>query len=104
MRIIDVHDLQQRLSEGETLLLDVRGDDEFSYAAIAGSVHIPLPELPRRVDELNPARPIAVLCHHGMRSEMAARWLEQNGFTDVSNVAGGIDAWSMHVDPAVPRY
>jgi rhodanese-related sulfurtransferase len=104
MRIIDVHDLQQRLADGETVLLDVRGDDEFSYAAIAGSVHIPLPELPRRVDELNPARPIAVLCHHGMRSEMAARWLEQNGFTDVSNVAGGIDAWSMHVDPAVPRY
>jgi rhodanese-related sulfurtransferase len=104
MRIIDVHDLQQRLSEGEILLLDVRGDDEFSYAAIAGSVHIPLPELPRRVEELNPERPIAVLCHHGMRSEMAARWLEQNGFTDVSNVAGGIDAWSMHVDPAVPRY
>ena len=104
MRIIDVHELQQHLAEGETLLLDVRGDDEFSYASIAGSVHIPLPELPRRVAELNPARPIAVLCHHGMRSEMAARWLEQNGFTDVSNVAGGIDAWSMHVDPAVPRY
>jgi rhodanese-related sulfurtransferase len=72
MRIIDVHDLQQRLADGEVLLLDVRGDDEFSYAAIAGSVHIPLPDLPRRVDELNPARPIAVLCHHGMRSEMAA--------------------------------
>jgi rhodanese-related sulfurtransferase len=104
MRTIDVHELQQLLADGKIMLLDVRGDDEFSYAAIAGSVHIPLPELPRRADELNPARPIAVLCHHGLRSEMAARWLERNGFTDVSNVAGGIDAWSMHVDPTVPRY
>ncbi len=103
MQTIDVHELQARLTQGVTLL-DVRTDEELAIAALPGGVHIPLQELPRRMGELNPGHPIAVLCHHGVRSDMAARFLEQNGFSDVSNVAGGIDAWSLHVDPDVPRY
>lgn len=104
MRTIDVHELQRRLARGDTLLLDVRTDEERRIAAIPGAAHIPLQELPQRLGELDPSRPIAVLCHHGVRSALAARLLEQRGFADVCNVDGGIDAWSAHIDPAVPRY
>ena len=104
MQIIDVLELQRRLVQGSATLLDVRTDEELFVAALPGAQHIPLQELPMRAAELNPAHHIAVLCHHGVRSELAARYLEQQGFTDVSSVAGGIDAWSVHVDPLVPRY
>jgi rhodanese-related sulfurtransferase len=109
MQIIEVSELRDRLASGSILLLDVRSAEELECARIRGPLtHIPLQELPQRLEELgsgsNLHAPIAVLCHHGMRSEMAARFLERNGFTDVSNVSGGIDAWSVSVDPSVPRY
>lgn len=105
MKEISVQQLQrERTERPDLVLVDVRTAEECAIAALPGTVHIPLQELPARLAELNPQSPIAVLCHHGGRSEMAARFLERNGFTDVSNVTGGIDAWSVHVDPAVPRY
>ncbi len=109
MHIIEVAELRDRLASGSIHLLDVRSAEELECARITAPLtHIPLQELPQRLEELggssNLQAPIAVLCHHGMRSEMAARFLERNGFTDVSNVSGGIDAWSVSVDPSVPRY
>jgi rhodanese-related sulfurtransferase len=104
MKIISVAELRDLLAADAVTLVDVRGADELALARVAGAVHLPLHELPQRFGELNPQAPIAVLCHHGARSEMAARFLEKNGFSDVSNVAGGIDAWSLGVDPGVPRY
>ncbi len=109
MHTIEVSELRDRLALGSIHLLDVRSPEELERARIKGPLtHIPLQELPQRLEELgggsNLQAPIAVLCHHGMRSEMAARFLERNGFTDVSNVSGGIDAWSVSVDPSVPRY
>lgn len=87
-----------------TLLLDVRTPEEIALAALPGAINIPLAELGQRVIELNPSAPIAVLCHHGVRSEMAGRFLERNGFADVSHLIGGIDAWSQTIDATVPRY
>ncbi|MFT4047096.1 MAG: rhodanese-like domain-containing protein [Solimonas sp.] len=104
MKIISVTELQSLLAAGAVTLLDVRGADELDLASLAAAQHIPLHELPQRSGELDKAAPIAVLCHHGGRSEMAARFLEKNGFSDVANVTGGIDAWSLQVDPGVPRY
>lgn len=104
MRIIDVHELQRCLSADDTTVLDVRTDEERFAARLPDTRHIPMQELPMRFVELNPSHHIAVLCHHGVRSELAARFLEQNGFRDVSSVAGGIDAWSTDIDPTVPRY
>jgi rhodanese-related sulfurtransferase len=104
MKSIDVGTLQHRLDNGGTTLLDVREHDELAIAALPGAHHVPLHHLPQRMAELNPAAPIAVLCHHGVRSRMAAQLLVQAGFEDVSNVEGGIDAWSVHIDPAVKRY
>lgn len=85
-------------------VVDVRTAEEVQIAALAGAINIPMSELPTRVSELDPKAPIAVLCHHGMRSEMASRFLERNGFTDVAHLEGGIDAWSVAIDSSVPRY
>ncbi|MGH0034885.1 MAG: molybdopterin-synthase adenylyltransferase MoeB [Myxococcota bacterium] len=88
------------------LLLDVREAAEVERASIAGSRWIPLGELEERMHELADwkDRPVAVYCHLGGRSTRACQLLEQHGFADVSNVEGGIEAWSLTVDPSIPRY
>ncbi|SHH16147.1 Rhodanese-related sulfurtransferase [Hydrocarboniphaga daqingensis] len=103
MRTLASADFKALVDSGATLL-DVRLPEELEIAALPGAVNIPLNDLPDRIGELNPAAPIAVLCHHGVRSERAARFLERSGFVDVSHLEGGIDAWSLEFDPAVPRY
>jgi rhodanese-related sulfurtransferase len=67
---------------------------------------VPLPELEARLAELSEwkARRVIVHCHHGARSARACEILAKAGFTDLCNLVGGIDAWSLTVDPAVPRY
>ncbi|AXQ28782.1 sulfurtransferase [Solimonas sp. K1W22B-7] len=104
MKILTATDLKARLDAAPLTVIDVRSDEELAIAAIPGVRHIPMQELPTRLGELNAAEPVAVLCHHGVRSEMAARFLERNGFAEVYSVGGGIDAWSADVDPTVPRY
>lgn len=104
MREIQPAQLKALLDAGEVTLLDVRAPEEIAIAALPGSVNIPMSEIQGRLSELDPAKSIVVLCHHGMRSEMAGRLLERNGFTTVAHLAGGIDAWSRQVDAAVPRY
>lgn len=105
MNRLHVEELQAALAQSASLtLLDVRTADECAIARIDPSIHIPLHELPARLGELNPAQAYAILCHHGVRSAMAAGLLERNGFGSVFNVEGGIDAWSLRVDHRVPRY
>lgn len=86
------------------VLLDVREAWELAIASIPGAVHVPMSAIPARVGTFDPAQPVIVMCHHGTRSRMVAQWLESQGFTDVANFDGGIDAWSCRVDPGVPRY
>jgi adenylyltransferase/sulfurtransferase len=106
----EVHpaDVQQRLQRGEDLLLlDVRQVREWNASKIAGATLVPLHELDKRVEaELADwkARPIVVYCHHGVRSINGTAILRRHGFTDAHSLAGGIDAWSLIVDPAIPRY
>jgi len=104
MKILTATDLKARLDTAPLTVLDVRTDEELAIASLPGARHISMQELPARLGELNPAEPVAVICHHGVRSEMAARFLERNGFTEVYSVGGGIDAWSLDVDGSVPRY
>jgi rhodanese-related sulfurtransferase len=85
-------------------LLDVREQDEREAASIDPSVHIPMAEVAGRIAEIPKDRPLVVYCHGGTRSMMVAVYLEHHGFPDVANLAGGIDAWSVRVDPKVPRY
>lgn len=103
-RDISPRDLQKALVRGELLLVDVREDWEVATAAIDGAQHIAMALIPARYRTLPRDRPIAVLCHHGMRSAMVADYLRAAGFPQVLNVTGGIDRWSAEVDPSVPRY
>ncbi|HLY10836.1 MAG TPA: rhodanese-like domain-containing protein [Planctomycetota bacterium] len=104
---IGARDLAERIRQGKPLLLiDVREDWEREIGRIAGDLHIPMNTLPQRLGEVRaPADgEIVVYCHAGVRSMMVAGFLEQNGIPGVLSLAGGIDAWSSEVDPAVPRY
>ena len=101
--------LQQVQAQGLTpLVLDVREPWECATASVTPQgfelLNIPMQDIPARQQELDPERPIACLCHHGMRSMNVAAFLEQHGFEHLANISGGIDAWSAEVDPAVPRY
>ena len=90
------------------LLLDVREPAEWQAASVqppgAALRQWPMHTVPARLAELDRSQPIAVLCHHGGRSMQVALFLQQHGFTRLANVAGGIDAWSLQVDPSIPRY
>ncbi|MCI4363506.1 MAG: sulfurtransferase [Thermoplasmata archaeon] len=93
-----------RAGAGAPFLLDVREDEEREVARIEPSLHIPMAEVPARKEELPKDREVVVYCHHGGRSQMVAAYLEQEGFTQVSNLTGGIDAWAQRIDPKVARY
>ncbi len=89
---------------GSVVLLDVREEEERAYAAIEPSLHIPMYEVPGRLAEIPSDREVIVYCHAGSRSLLVASFLRQRGFRSVANLTGGIDAWSVLVDPGVPRY
>ncbi len=104
---ISVRQLADKLAAGEPVyLLDVRQPDEHAVAALPGSTLIPLGELPGRVAEVEPPAGalVVVYCHHGVRSLTGAYLLQRAGVGPVASLAGGIDAWSRLIDPAVPRY
>ena len=88
----------------DPVLLDVREPWEVAHAAMPGALAIPMGQITSRADELDPARTVVCVCHHGMRSMQVAMYLERRGFTDVWNLSGGIDAWSRQVDPSCPTY
>ena len=90
--------------EDKPILLDVREVSEHQFCRIEGSVLIPMSEMKERYSEVPKDRLVLVYCHHGMRSMQVVRYLRTRGWSKVSNVRGGIDAWSNSVDPAVPRY
>ena len=105
MKEISVFELAAKREAAEAiLLLDVREPDEIATASIAGARAIPMGEIPERLAELPHDTPIAVLCHSGGRSGRVTAFLNQNGFPEAVNVAGGIDAWSRSIDPSVPTY
>jgi len=98
-------DLSVRLACGEALyLLDVREPWEVDVAVIEGSNTIPMSNIPVRVAEIPRDREVVVICHHGMRSAMVADYLRSAGVPQVLNLTGGIDRWSVEVDPSVARY
>lgn len=108
-RRLDAGRLGGEIAHARGVLLDCRRPDEWDKCRIAGAALIPMQEIERRADELEDEdggrdRPIVVYCHHGVRSLRVAAALRAMGFTDVRSLAGGIEAWSMGVDPGVPRY
>lgn len=90
------------------LVLDVREPWEFQTASVKPDgfelMHMPMRSVPARYMDLDKHRPIACLCHHGARSAQVVHFLMHNGFTEVVNIHGGINAWSHERDPSVPTY
>jgi rhodanese-related sulfurtransferase len=105
---IDPQEVTRRMDAGEKLhLIDVREPHEFAQAKIAGAALIPMRSVPGELQELETRAdegPLIVYCHHGVRSLNVVHWLREQGIEACQSMAGGIDAWSMLVDPAVPRY
>ncbi len=107
IRQIDVKQLSDMLAQGTPIhLVDVRQPWESNTAALPDSQFIPLDQLTLRAGEIQPAENalVVVYCHHGIRSLSGAALLQHLGFPNVASLAGGIDAWSLHIDPSVPRY
>lgn len=96
----------QRLLAGPNppLILDVRETDEYAICRIEGSRLIPMNSVPARLAEIPQDVPVLVQCHHGGRSMKVTQFLRAKGYARVTNLKGGIDAWSLKVDPSVPRY
>jgi adenylyltransferase/sulfurtransferase len=102
---IEPAEVKRLLDEGRKItILDVRNPPEFEIGTIEGAKLIPLPELQDRLGELDSRETIVVHCHHGPRSTRAVNLLRKFGFTKAKNMKGGIDQWSIDVDPNVPRY
>lgn len=99
---------QATAGQGAPVVLDVRESVELRMAGVTPEgfelVTMPMGTVPARLAELDPDRPIACLCHHGVRSQRVAAFLAGNGFAHVANIAGGIDAWSRELDPSIPEY
>jgi rhodanese-related sulfurtransferase len=96
---------KERLEKGEKLLLvDVREPWEYELCRIEGAKLIPLGTLAANVNALLDADDVICYCHHGLRSLDAAAWLRFQGVVNAKSLAGGIERWSMEVDPQVPRY
>jgi len=86
------------------LILDVREAWERRICALPEAVHIPMNHIPERLAELEADRDVVILCHHGMRSQQVALYLERLGFKRLHNLRGGIDAWAKDLDPGMAKY
>lgn len=110
MRRFSASDLKQHLDQCQTqsielpLLLDVREPWEFEKCQLDGSILIPMRQIPSAVEDLDPEKEIVVICHHGIRSRQVAYYLEQQGFDNLINLEGGVEAWAQDVDPTMERY
>jgi rhodanese-related sulfurtransferase len=98
-------EVKRRMDQGEKLMLvDVREPAEFQICHIEGANLIPLGALPGQVQSLPDDEDVICYCHHGIRSLDAAMWLRQQGIERAKSLAGGIERWSLEIDPTIPRY
>ncbi len=103
--IITVEELKAKQDAGENFrLIDVREEQEYQLCRIPGAELKPLGQIAQWLHELDRSEELILQCHHGMRSQRACLILASQGFTNVKNLTGGIEAWSLSVDPSVPRY
>jgi rhodanese-related sulfurtransferase len=100
-------EVRRQLDQGSVLLIDVREPHEHQIARIEGAELIPMRNVPARIGDLEDRAESATLivyCHHGVRSLQVVNWLREQGVTACQSMSGGIERWSLEVDPAVPRY
>ena len=106
---ISVKEFAERRESGDGLqLIDVREPEELAIAHLEGFTNLPLSQFDKWAGQINqlfdPSVETIVMCHHGMRSAQMCYWLMEQGFTHVSNLVGGIDAYSEDVDGGIPQY
>lgn len=101
-------EVEDRRRQGEQLcLIDVREDMEWQICRIPGANLVPMNTVPARLEELraqSSSTPLIIYCHHGVRSLNVVHWLRRNGVGNCQSMTGGIDLWSLEIDPEVPRY
>ena len=92
--------LREYLERVETppLLLDVRENWEFEICSIDNSLLIPMGQIPAKLDQIDSDQEIVVICHHGIRSANVCRYLEHQGYEQMINLSGGVDAWAKDID------
>ena len=97
---------RHRSDADDLVLIDIREPDELEICSIEGAVHIPMGDLASRINEIDADEDttIALICHTGRRSLKATTVLQQHGLAGTRSVAGGIEWWSLRIDPSVPRY
>ena len=102
---ITPRELKERLDRGEkVLLVDVREPQEYAICHIEGATLLPMGYIPANLQKLDVDEDVICYCHHGMRSLDVASWLRAQGVGSAKSMVGGIDRWSLEIDPKVPRY
>lgn len=105
MERMSVQELKTRLDQGRRpVILDVREPWEYGICALPDSTHIPMGQITQRAKELNKDDEIVVVCHHGSRSAFVAQYLQQQGFSRLYNLEGGVSAWAQYIDPQMRQY
>jgi len=106
IRQLTVRELKEKLDKGtnDFVLVDVREPWELNVCSIPGATSIPMRAIPARYPELPKDAELVLMCHHGVRSQQVAYFLERQGFTKLNNLAGGIAAWARDIDPKMPTY
>jgi rhodanese-related sulfurtransferase len=106
MQQMNVRQLKERLEHPgpKPVILDVREGWELHICALPDATHVPMGQIPARVDELDPERETVVVCHHGVRRMRVAYFLASRGFRKLYNLQGGLDAWAREIDPAMHKY
>lgn len=105
---ITPQELQQRIANGEHItMIDVREPEEHAMARLELATLIPMQTIPaqlQRLEGLSDETPLAILCHHGVRSLNVALWLRKQGIENCFSIEGGLDRWSREIDTEIPRY
>ena len=104
MRNLRPEELAAYLENQQPLLLDVREPWEYNICHLDGSQLLPMGQIQQKLEQLDPQRETVVICHHGIRSRQVAMYLEYQGFSNVINLAGGLDAWAREVDINMATY
>ncbi len=105
MNTISATELKQSLDNNADIkIIDVRESQELEICSIESAIHFPMSEAVTNMSSLEEDTAYVVMCHHGMRSAQVGMYLEQNGFTNITNLTGGIHAWATDVDPEMATY
>ncbi|MDQ1772631.1 hypothetical protein GQR60_19665 [Labilibaculum sp. A4] len=95
---------QEMEKRQDLLMLDVREHTEIQICHLKDAMHVPMGQIPNKLEDLPKNKDLVVFCHMGVRSKQVMNYLRKNGFSRVFNLKGGIDRWSVEVDPKVQRY